>query len=338
MRMSKHVTGEVLRDGLVEHAAVQAWSRLQPDQAEPEAIEVLKLERKSAVYRLIGAGPDRSAVIAKKCLRDTAMVERLIYQECLPSQPVTTPLCYGFVEENQDYCWLFLEDASGQKYSPQNPDHRIFAARWLGTVHTSEISAAIARRLPDRGPGHYLQLLRSSRTMAMRHRNNRELPPDDLHTLRTVASQLDFLESRWTEMERFCSTIPRSLVHGDFAVKNVGLRNGPTNTALLVFDWENSGWGVPAVDLCQFNGHTLTPDLETYAATREQRGRLLEFWKIERLAQYGSIFRLLEDIWWKAPGLAYEGYRYLANPIASLAVYSKRMAESLKAMEWDPVN
>jgi hypothetical protein len=336
MQMSKHDTYEVLRDSRSAHAAVQAWSRLESKRIEPEAVEVLHLRPKTAVYRLIGAGPDGSAVIAKRCRSTTAMVERMIYEDCLPGLPIQSPACYGFLPDaaNHEFCWLFLEDASGQKYSPQHAGHRASAGRWLATVHTSCIEQAVAGRLPQRGPGHYHQLLRSSRALAVRHLTNPALPPEDLATLRAIASQLDLVESHWDEVETFCSTIPHTLVHGDFAIKNVGLRAHATSLALLVFDWENGGWGLPAVDLCQFNGHTLSPDLETYSATREERGQHLEFWKIRRLSQYGNIFRLLEDIWWQAPCMAYESYWYLAKPISYLRVYEGRLEEAFQAVNW----
>jgi hypothetical protein len=235
---------------------------------------------------------------------------------------------------NYGFCWLFLEDASGQNYSLQCAEHRASAGRWLATVHTSCINKAVVGRLPHLGVGHYLLLLRSSRAMVVRHLTNPALPPEDLATLLAIATQLDLLESHWDEVEAFCSTIPYSLVHGDFAIKNVGLRDNTASLALLVFDWENGGWGLPAVDLCQFNGHTLSPDLETYSATREQRNHQLEFWKIWRLSQYGNIFRLLEDIWWQAPSMTHESYWYLAKPISYLRVYGCRLAEAFQSVNW----
>ncbi|PYJ99271.1 MAG: hypothetical protein DME23_09995, partial [Verrucomicrobia bacterium] len=121
--MSRSVVTEVLPERLVEHRAVRAWSQLQPDRVEPTRIEILKLKRtKSAVYRLHGIGPDGGAVIAKRCRVATAEVERMIYQECLPRVAAPVLRCYGFLKESEeDFCWLFLEDAVGELYSPQFP-------------------------------------------------------------------------------------------------------------------------------------------------------------------------------------------------------------------------
>src|SRR5205814_7490106 len=126
-----------------------------------------------------------------------------------------------------EFCWLFLEDASGQKYSPQNAEHRAAAARWLGIVHAFRMEEAVTRRLPDRGPRHYLQLVRSCRAMAMKPAANPALLPEGAATLRAIASQMDRLESQWGEVEAFFATVPHTLVHGDLAVKNVGLRAVP---------------------------------------------------------------------------------------------------------------
>src|ERR1051326_2147828 len=269
-RMSRQITCEVLLDCLSAHPAVQAWSRLESSGAEPRAVEVLQSRRKTAVYRLAGVGPEGSAIIAKRCRRTSGSVERMIYQECLTGLPGMTPECYGFVEDPADgeFGWLFLEDAGGQTYSLQNAEHRRAPARWIGAVHTVPIAEALARRLPERGLGHYRQLLRSAREAVVRHLTNPEVPPEALETLESAASQLDLLESHWPQVEGFVAGIPPAPVHGDLAIKNVGLRCGSAGLSLLVFDWENGGWGLPAVDLCQFNGHTLSPDLETRSEER----------------------------------------------------------------------
>jgi len=96
--MSKTVTTEILPENLLEHRAVKAWSQLEPERTEPEAIAVLRLTRKkSAVYRMAGVGPTGAAVIAKRCRTTTAIVERLICEEVLSSLSLPALGCYGFV-------------------------------------------------------------------------------------------------------------------------------------------------------------------------------------------------------------------------------------------------
>src|SRR6266496_448791 len=83
MFMPDHATKEVLPANLQEHRAVKAWRKLQSEWFETDQIEILKLKTKSAVYRLTGAGPDGSAVIAKRCRTATAVVEKAIYDQFL---------------------------------------------------------------------------------------------------------------------------------------------------------------------------------------------------------------------------------------------------------------
>src|SRR5882724_12827005 len=97
--MSKPITTEVLPQNLCEHRAVKAWGQLQPERVEPDSIEILKLKNKSAVYRLAGVGPDGSAVIAKRCRRATALIERMIHEEFLARLPLPSVRWHGFVEE-----------------------------------------------------------------------------------------------------------------------------------------------------------------------------------------------------------------------------------------------
>src|ERR1043166_8908682 len=162
--MSDHTAREVLPANLEEHRSVKAWRQFQPECSAPEQIEILKVKSKSAVYRLNGLGPNRSAVIAKRCPAATAALEKAIYDEFLANLPLPALRCYGSILEPADgLAWLFLEDAGRHAYSPEDGEHRALAGRWLGTIHRAALSAQFQARLPDRGPSHYLQLLRSAR-------------------------------------------------------------------------------------------------------------------------------------------------------------------------------
>src|SRR5437667_10889995 len=65
---------------LKTHPAVRAWGQLHPD-SEPLRIEPLRVGRRRKVYRLQGAGPDGSAVIAKRSRKADALIERTVYEE-----------------------------------------------------------------------------------------------------------------------------------------------------------------------------------------------------------------------------------------------------------------
>lgn len=197
--MAKYVAGRVLRDNVRSHPAARAWSRLGPTRAEPGEIHVLKERRKgktakSAVYRLTGVGPGASAVVAKRCKASTALVERIIYEEVLPRLPVPQLRFYGFLEEPQgDACWLFLEDATGEAYSPHVAEHRLAAGLWLGRVHTTALPVDAATTLPDRGPNHYLTCMRSAWRAIHDSLANPALSTDEKEVLIHVISLFEHL-------------------------------------------------------------------------------------------------------------------------------------------------
>src|SRR5262245_12825467 len=176
-------TVEILRENLLEHPAVLAWSATAPERVEPESIAVIKPWKrnevfgtfKSGVYRLEGVGPGGSAVIAKVCPLHTAKVERLMYEEFLPRLALPSLRRYGAVDapDGQSW-WLFLEEATGEMYSPLNPEHRALAARWLAAVHRVGCED-LKTRLPARGPEQHLQMLRSVSAKVHEHLDNPSL-------------------------------------------------------------------------------------------------------------------------------------------------------------------
>ena len=103
---------------------------------------------------------------------------------------------------------------------------------------------------------------------------------------------------------------------------------------LLVFDWENAGWGVPLTDLAQFAGQTVSPDLGAYGAAMKKGGTRLGARLVRRWVECGTIFRLLEVISWACLWGATDSYLYLMKPIARLRTYGTRLAEALRGARW----
>jgi hypothetical protein len=165
--MSANTTGEIRRANPSEAPPPRPWGRLPPGLAEPRGVELLKGKKETArkrAYRLAGAGPGGSAVIAKRGPTARALIEQAIYEEVLPLLPLAALRCYGLVEETDgQLAWPFLEDAGEEGYSASLPEHHRLAARWLGLLHTTAARVAPASRLPDRGPAHYLGEARSAR-------------------------------------------------------------------------------------------------------------------------------------------------------------------------------
>src|SRR5437867_10495561 len=140
--MSRHTIRPVLEADLPEYPAVKAWGQLRPEFGVPRRAEIVcgfgKKRWKRTVCRLEGVGPAGSAVIAKRCPRAQALLERTFYEEILPHLPVPTLRYYGSEEEpDTGFCWLFLGDADGEPYSPLLEEHRVLAARWLSLLHMS---------------------------------------------------------------------------------------------------------------------------------------------------------------------------------------------------------
>jgi hypothetical protein len=335
---TKYARNEIVPGNPLEFPAVQAWSVLWAEPVEPGRVEIRLLKRKSrsAIYRLAGVGPG-GAVIAKWYQRPAAAAERTIYEEVLPRLPVTALRCYGSVEDGDGrFCWLFLEDAGGQEYSPQCQEQRVLAAGWLGLLHTSASCLAAAARLPDRGPCHYLGHLRSARATILGNLSNAALSADDRTVLKAMVTQCDTLESRWDQVRRACDRMPRTLVHGDLVVKNVNVRLGPAGPAFLAFDWETAGWGTPAPDLVQSllwdRVSSVSPDLSTYWGVVRDSWPHLGIEDVRQLADLGSVFRLLAMIHWLSLDLAYP---WVIKPMAGMRVYQAEMAQAiLQAGRW----
>src|SRR5881409_3789263 len=223
------------RVSLMRHPAVVAWCRLYPD-AEPLRITPLKVRRrKNQVYRLEGAGWAGTAVIAKRSRKADALIERTVYEEILPRLTVPSLRYYGSLEDpDAEYCWLFLEEATGAKYSKLLAAERAQVARWLALLHTSAAEAAAKAGLPDGGPGRYREFLRSAREGILQHLDNPVLDPDDIAFLDAMLARLTELDGHWNRLEEICDGVPQTLVHGDLNGKNLRLRPTSADATVLV--------------------------------------------------------------------------------------------------------
>jgi hypothetical protein len=323
--MPKLLTVAVTGDDLLAHPALRAWRQLCPDRLDLGRLRLLQRRDESRSFRLEGAGPDGSAVFVKWRPRPVAELERAIYQEILAPLPVTSLRCYGFVEDpGAGAGWLFLEDFGGQKYSPQNAEHQALAVRWLGVMQTHAEGAPAGARLPEQGPGCYLGELRAAAAMIRQCIPNPALTSADRAELTALLRQLDLLEARWGRVEAACADMPRTLVHGDFARKNLGLRTTPTGPELLPFDWETGGWGVPAADIALV-------DAAAYWSVVRNRWGGLGLRGIERLAELGRVFRLLAGIRWVSLSLA---SAWVGKPMGQMRYYLNHLSAALLAEGW----
>jgi ATP-binding cassette subfamily B protein len=323
------------------HPAAKAWSQIGGKLSQIRSVAPVERRRESAVnlrkspvYRLESAGERGANVIAKKCTRKDGQIERTIYELVLPNLPVPYPRFLGIADDPDDaFCWLFLEDAGNQAYSPLHSEHRIIAGRWLGALHASTASLPSGVPLPDRGPPYYLGHLRLARDAIRRNLENPALDKGQRCDLQRIISQCDFVESEWWRVDEFCEDMPRTLVHGDFVGKNVRLRSGPSSLEMLPFDWEHAGRGVPAVDLAQARSPSSTflanPDLAEYWTTTQWAD--VGYESVLRLATYGTVFRCLAALNWESYRLAYEWVEW---PVKNMVKYEAELAQAVQAAGW----
>jgi thiamine kinase-like enzyme len=334
MSIAKRTISEVLTESVREHPAVQAWRKVQSDSWEPGSLEVLQQRRYSSVYRISDIKQDGERVIAKRCRVATAHLEHSIYRELLPLTGMPTLRCHGILEESEGkYCWLFLEDAAGVRYTRQFPENRALAGRWLAELHLAAIPADLKLRLSNRELDHYLRLLRGCRATLLHQLDSKALPAEDAGVFRRLAVQLDALESLWDELEEICGVMPRTLVHGDFVDKNLRIRDAAMGPELLVFDWEYAGWGVPAADLAQFIDRVASPDLRLYGSilNREHfHGNLRDF---QAFAACGNLLRMVDQMSWATVGQEFVLPTELVKTTALLRSYESSILGAISAFQ-----
>src|SRR3989441_1025356 len=327
------------QETLLAHPAVQAWRRLNPDRVVPERITPAKFKANKTrshltVYRLQGVGPEGEAVIAKRCDRGEGLVERAVYERVLPHVSLPGPHFYGAVED-QDVCWLFIREVQGEKYDVDRPDHRAAAAQWLGLLHTDAPSVARRAGLPDAGPGRYRDQMRATRDAVRNHLDNPAFGNGDLAFLDRLLEQFDDLDEHWGRLERDCSGLPPTLIHGDFNGKNLRIQTAPSGPQLVAFDWADAGLAVPAVDLAQVATPSFrmsaSPDLATYWSVVRESWPTCDHADIERLANCGAVFRALAVITWDANHLA-EAWADAFLP--NLQIYQAELGRALDHLGW----
>jgi thiamine kinase-like enzyme len=270
----------------------------------------LKLRRrfpgKSEVFRLTGAGADGSPVIAKRCPRLAARFEQYVYEEVLPRAPEVSALgYYDYLEEPDGVrAWLFIEDGGDLKPSGE---HAAIVARWLASLHCSELPGAFAASLPDRGPAHYLDHLRVGGANIDAQLNERvaSLCEDDRRTLCDLMRFADRVEATWERICRPCDAAPRVLVHGDLLRKNARVREDTSGgLRMLALDWETAGWGPPAADLAGWPAHLVAfphaaaDAVDLYLAEVRKCRSDITRGDVARLAAVGTVFRLLAAVRW----------------------------------------
>jgi hypothetical protein len=244
-----------------------------------------------------------SAVIAKRSKREEAEVERAIYDEVLPKLPLPSLRCYGLVEaDNADLVWLFIEDAGASEFSERSDQHKVLASRWLAQMNTSAASLVGEVELPDRGPDHYVRYLRAGGNTLQEYISDRAIDPNDLRLIENLLTQCRALEAGWNRVREFCDRIPDTLVHGSFVGRNMRVRPTSSGFSLVVFDYDNAGWGIPARDVAKLAAPDIDAGIGDYSLAVQDAWPFLDLQMTRRLSRVGQLFLQIEHIWRELQG------------------------------------
>jgi ATP-binding cassette, subfamily B, bacterial len=286
-----------------EHPVVQAWQAIAPARNRVVRVDCLPARKRYKVYRLTLANGS-TGVIAKHAPSNTLLHERRIYEDVLPRLPSPRLRYFGYVGDPDGRMpWLFIEDAGDHPCSLGQ--HGSLAARWLGTLHGAAAELDVAPSLPPRGPSHYLEHLRSARARILDGLGHPALAGPDRDMLREILSAYDVIESSWSGVEALCADLPQTLVHGDFVAANLRLRRDDAGSAIVAFDWEWSGFGVPAADVYQLAVDATREDFSSYRSTISEYLPGVDDDDLQALLLVGNGFRLLACVDWASTWLPF---------------------------------
>jgi hypothetical protein len=333
---------------------IEAWDRAGLEGHSIHEVETIQDERRRSVYRLHFRGDGLEPVIAKRAPSGEANNEITFYAMVLPCLNLPTLRYFGSTRDRQeDEVWIFIEDAGGIEYDPDIAEHRNIAGSWLGSLHVAGASKShTGFSLPDRGPTHFGTQVKNGRACLEQHLFNPALDSADVDPLRALLDRVIALESSWPCIVEYMSTFPTTFVHGDFKPDNLRIRVGKNGTGLVVFDWNNGGCGVPALDLSRFlisspagrspgdraiarfdaapSIHRLVPDINAYLAHVHDVWPEFDRPAVERLGHIGELFHCVTSIRWEAARLAYS---WREGPIANLRIYHDWLGDLMRALE-----
>src|SRR5207248_2784937 len=117
---------------------------------------------------------------------------------------------------------------------------------------------------------------------------------DGVEVLDTLIGQCATAAAHWDQVTRFCDRVPRTVVHGDFAPRNLRVGDDRGRAALRAFDWEDAAWAPPALDLIQADPQatcdSANPDMTEYLAAVRASWPELDRNDLRRLGEIGRVF------------------------------------------------
>jgi hypothetical protein len=319
-----------------EHPAVIAWRGATGIALPATRIDTLQGETFRSVWRLFGCGPQGESIIAKRCRIEEARRERDIYQRIIPKLPVFPVRCHGYLDDDHDVrlAWVFLEDIAGDlPHSVDDAQHRQWLGHWLAVLHTSgsTLDPQDHALLRDRGTTHFRQYLDYCLENTEGFHSNPALSIDDHRILDELLFQARQVDDCWMPLEAFCKAMPAGIVHGDFKPEHVYWHVVEGRPILRMIDWNEAGWGPPALDLAKFLGYRVAPDAQAYVESARQFWPRMSLEDLYRLGAVGELFRAIASVRWAIASLE---YGKIERATTTLRVYRDWMAQIIAAAPW----
>ena len=279
------------------------WAQLEPSLPLIGSPRVLKghLDRpdrsKTLVLRLQVSQGDPRTIIAKRTTQSTAESEAWVYRNLLPMLGLNGPNFYGvFPEPDSESAWLFLEDGGDSPVSEDDDAACGSLSTWLARLHVLSSSLDHPSHLPMKGARQATIkldkiLVRGEELLGSVHSQDAVRG-----TIVKLLDDLTVLGDRFSRIATQLDSFPRSIVHGDFASKNLRFVPGQQDR-ILVFDWEMIGWGTPAEDL----GTSSCVQLRAYADVCRRMDHPLGSADIKQLRVIGRFLRLVSAVDWSLP-------------------------------------
>jgi len=306
--------------------AVELWEAMSGNRADPASAEALKESGRTRVYRLRGAGPAGSAVIAKRRRAGGIGMELLWYRELARRVGVRSPELYGHFQD-EAHEWLMLEDVGDEPYDVRSRAHRAALTTWLLAVHRDVALLGATSQLPEHGPERYRDHLRRARRLIDGNLDHPALTRPDVSFLAAVSETLGEVDGRWGDIESVCTGWPQTLVHGDLVGKNIRIRRANGVVEVVVLDWATGGWGIPAPDLSVSPLRSISPCplLGRYGDAPERLGGLSSR-RLRQLSVVGTAFRALAAMHWVSALLKTP---YVKRPLRDLPTFQDALLQSL---------
>jgi aminoglycoside phosphotransferase (APT) family kinase protein len=327
--------------------AVDLWLSLDRTNRRPASAEALQEDKGRSVYRFFGVGHGESNIIAKRCRIDEAEREAFVYEDILPFLPLPAIALHGYVPNWQGSGWLFMDDAGTDILNPEREEDRDLAGRWLATLHTSSalvfsISAGAGSSgagepgslgskrlcLRDRGPAFHRGELLSALEALVAASSSPVLSDSDSTLVHELLTRLEGLSDQWTSIEDQYSgsPIPETLVHGDFKEVHLCHQQTSEGPSLVAIDWNEAGWGRPAIDLAKFLDYPIRPSLLPYLDVARDYWPDVDAEAIRQLGLVGEVFRAVAAIRWASERLLRP---WIGSPISKLRYHLDWLDRSL---------